>query len=139
MRRCIFSLVAVFILAGCASTVQYTWQDEHGQDREDFSADLDECRSYTARQYKPGTPTGEPYLEESQGSIGETDEQSGEWRPDRSPFKTTNVNALPRHEIPVGYTGYPGELDYYPHYLDEILEKCMKDRGWGYLPVTESD
>lgn len=59
----------------------------------------------------------------------------GEWRTDRSPNKTINKNALPIHDIPVDYTGYPGELDYAPHYLDDILEKCMNDRGWQYLPA----
>lgn len=137
--RFIFYLVAIVLLFGCTSSTQHTWKDTRESNREDFSTDLDECRSYTARQYKPGTPTGEPYLEESSDFIEGANEHPGEWRPDRAPFKTTNVNALPRHEVPVDYTGYPGELDYYPDYLDDILEKCMKDRGWGYLPATESD
>jgi len=53
-----------------------------------------------------------------------------------SPFRTTNVNAQPIHEIPVNYTGYPEELDYTPNYLDDILEKCMLDRGWDYQPAA---
>jgi hypothetical protein len=35
------------------------------------------------------------------------------------------------------YTGYPGELDYHPEYLDDILEKCMSDRGWEYRPEAD--
>jgi len=79
---------------------------------------------------------GEPYLKEQENKTGITESSNhGEWRPDRSPFPTTNINAMPVHEIPVDYTGYPGELDYYPSYLDDILEKCMQDRGWAYQPV----
>ena len=44
---------------------------------------------------------------------------------------------MPKHDVPVEYTGYPGELDYYPDYLDDIFEKCMQDKGWQYLPAKE--
>lgn len=136
--RIIFSLLIVALLSGCTTPTPYTWKDTREQGREDFSADLEKCRNFTARQYKPGVPTGEPYLEENPDFTEGGNENSGEWRPDRSPFKTTNVNSLPRHDIPVDYTGYPGELDYYPDYLDDILEKCMQDHGWDYQPDTEN-
>ena len=85
---------------------------------------------------------GEPYLKDQSGGQSAREMESlgdynhGKWRPDRSPFPSTNINALPIHEVPVDYTGYPGELDYYPSYLDDILEKCMQDHGWSYLPVV---
>jgi len=83
---------------------------------------------------------GEPFLKDQGNKTDVMDNTTrGEWRPDRSPFPTTSINSLPVHEIPVEYTGYPGELDYYPSYLDDILEKCMQDRGWTYQPVTVSE
>lgn len=131
--RLIFFLAA--LLMGCAPTSDYSWQDTREPPREDFGADLETCRSYAARQYQPGMPAGEPYLSEAERSARDLDEQlTGTWRPDRSPFPTMNLNHLPQHDIPVAYTGYPGELDYHPDYLDQILEKCMLDRGWRYLP-----
>ena len=121
---------------GCASPSPYAWQDTRQPVREDVTVDLEQCRTYTAKQYQPGVPMGDPYLKE-QGNKTERMENSSheEWRPDRSPFPTTNNNYLPIHDIPVDYTGYPGALDYYPSYLDDILEKCMQDRGWTYKPV----
>jgi hypothetical protein len=103
--------------------------------------DLEECRSYAARQYKPGTPTGEPYLRDSQTQDDfMAENKMGEWRPDRNPTATININSEPIHDVPTEYTGYPGELDYSPEYLDDILEKCMSDKGWEYRPETgESD
>lgn len=138
MRIQIACVIIVLFLAACAAPVQYTWQDSREPARESATTDLDECRAYAARQYKPGMPAGEPYLRDAEIEARAVDgKTSGEWRPDRSPFKTTNINAQPIHDVPVDYTGYPGELDYSPHYLDDILEKCMHDRGWLYEPVTE--
>ena len=136
MRGIILLLITTLLL-GCTAPVPYTWQDTRQPARDDATADLEECRTYTARQYRPGMPAGEPYLKDRADEGDNTKEDNpGQWRPDRSPFPTTNINAQPIHEVPVDYTGYPGELDYYPGYLDAILEKCMHDRGWGYEPVT---
>lgn len=138
--RGITLLCLIASMIGCAAPVPYAWQDTRQPVREDATVDLEQCRAYAARQYQPGVPMGEPYLKE-QGNKTEFTENSrqGEWRPDRSPFPTTNINALPIHEVAVDYTGYPGELDYYPGYLDDILEKCMQDRGWAYQPVMISE
>lgn len=134
--RGIILLFITIQLFGCTAPVPYAWQDTRQPARDDAAADLGECRTYAARQYRPGMPAGEPYLKNKPGEADETAEASqGQWRPDRSPFPVTNSNAQPVHEIPVDYTGYPGELDYYPGYLDAILEKCMHDRGWGYREV----
>lgn len=134
-------LLMIFIVsqcAACSSMPQYTWQDTRSPAREDVSEDLEACRNYASRQYRPGMPAGEEYLRPQKGDMPLTEATTtGEWRPDRSPDKTINVHALPKHNIPVGYTGYPGELDYYPDYLDDILEKCMRDRGWEYSETTE--
>lgn len=130
-------LFIITLLLGCAAPVPYAWQDTRQPARDDATADLEECRTYTARQYRPGMPAGEPYLKDRNNEGDITKENGhGQWRPDRSPFPTTNINAQPIHEVPVDYTGYPGELDYSPGYLDAILEKCMHDRGWGYKPVV---
>ena len=123
------------LLFGCATPVPYAWQDTRQPIRDDATIDLEECRTFAARQYKPGIPAGEPYLKDQTSKTTMMDGQNrGEWRPDRSPFPTIN-NTLPTHDVPVDYTGYPGELDYHPDYLDDILEKCMQDRGWIYQPV----
>jgi hypothetical protein len=58
----------------------------------------------------------------------------GTWRPDRNPTATININSEPIHDVPVVYTCFPGELDYDPEYLDDILEKCMSDRDWEFRP-----
>lgn len=130
-------IIILLTICGCASTVDYTWQDLRLPARDDATFDLEECRVYAARQYQPGKPFGEPFLKDQAPSAEATDaSKPGEWRPDRSPFPTTNLNAQPIHDIPVDYTGYPGELDYHPGYLDDILEKCMLDRGWAYRPST---
>ena len=124
-------------LFGCTFTVPYSWQDTRQPARDDATSDLEECRVYAAKQYQPGMPAGEPYLNNQTSKVDEVAEgKNGEWRPDRSPFPTTNINAQPIHDIPVDYTGYPGELDYSSGYLDAILEKCMHDRGWRYQPVS---
>ena len=139
MRVILFCAVAAF-LAGCSTTLPYSWQDTRQPEREDSLADLEYCRAYTARQYRPGIPAGDAYLKnpETGDNMPEKSDQQ-EWRPDRSPFHVTNINEQPIHNLPVDYTGYPGELDYSPGYLDAILEKCMSDRGWEYRPETETE
>lgn len=134
-----YPLILLIILAvGCAPTAHYTWQDTRTPAREDATFDLKICREYAAAQYKPGIPAGAPYLREQKTPLDPLNEpQSGEWRPDRDPTKSTSIQSQPVHDVPVEYTGYPGELDYYPDYLDDILEKCMKDKGWEYLPSPE--
>jgi hypothetical protein len=139
MREISTSLL-ILLLLGCTAPPKYTWQDTRQPIREDPFIDLQECRDYSGRQYQPGIPAGEPFLKAQAPTTEGTDiEAQGEWRPDRSPFHTTNVNAQPTHDVPVAYTGFPGELDYYPDYLDDILEKCMRDRGWVYRPETASE
>lgn len=134
--RGIILLVIAAQLFGCTTPAQYTWQDTRQPARDDATADLEICRTYAAKQYRAGMPKGEPYLtDQANRIVGTNNSIPGEWRADRSPFPTTNINAQPVHEVPVVYTGYPGELDYFPSYLDEILEKCMLDRGWVYQPV----
>lgn len=129
-------LIITTLLFGCATPVPYAWQDTRQPIRDDATIDLEECRTFAARQYQPGIPAGEPYLKDQTDKMGMIDEdRRGEWRPDRAPFPTINNNTLSTHDIPVDYTGYPGELDYHPNYLDDILEKCMQDRGWSYQPV----
>ena len=133
----VFTTVLMF---GCAAPAIYTWQDSREPSRDDATADLEECRNYAARQYRPGIPAGAPYLKDQPIATDEMIEYSqGEWRPDRSPFPTTNINSQPVHEVTVDYTGYPGELDYSPGYLDAILEKCMLDRGWEYRARKEGN
>jgi len=137
MRTGLVLLLAI-TMSGCTPSPPYSWQDTREPAREDFSIDLEACRSYAARQYKPGIPAGAPYLSDAERTRRADDEQpEGVWRPDRSPFPSTNVNRQPLHDVPVDYTGYPGELDYNPSYLDEILEKCMLDHGWRYQPNKE--
>jgi hypothetical protein len=139
MRNITLFIIATLLL-GCTTPSPYSWQDTRQPARDDATADLKRCQDYAARQYRPGIPMGEPYLKDQAGdqstskTEGMDDNRHGEWRPDRSPFPTTNINAQPIHKVPVDYTGYPGELDYYPSYLDDILEKCMQDHGWRYLP-----
>lgn len=131
--RCLALLLTTLQLVSCTATAPYVWQDTRQPPRADASIDLEACQAYAARQYRPGMPTGTPYLQDRQGLSDEAPEAAGgTWRPDREPFPTTNVNALPVHDVPVDYTGYPGYLDYSPGYLDAILEKCMRDRGWVY-------
>lgn len=132
-------LFVTFFLFSCTSPAIYSWQDIREPAREDATVDLEECRSYAARQYRPGMPSGEPYLTTQSESASEfTGNVHGEWRPDRDPFKDTNTNSMPVHDVPVEYTGYPGELDYHPEYLDDILEKCMSDRGWEFRPLQDN-
>lgn len=137
MFRVMIGIIAL-ISVSCSAPVTYSWQDSRVPARDDFSNDLKSCKEFAARQYQPGVPAGEPYLKEQKGEANRLGEyKSGEWRPDRDPWKETNIQSLPRHDVPVDYTGYPGELDYYPNYLDDILEKCMSDKGWEYLPTPE--
>ncbi len=140
MFKPIISSIALLLISCTAAPVHYSWQDTRTPAREDSSVDLEECKAFTARQYKPGIPAGEPYLKGEKSQQNPTDEiQAGTWRADRSPFQETNINSQPTHNVPVEYTGYPGELDYYPDYLDDILEKCMKDKGWSYLPTPKEE
>ena len=135
-----FSVVVFLILStACAPHTQYAWQDATGLAREDATPDLETCRNFTARQYRAGVPAGEAYLKNpEEETVFRDNGATGEWRPDRSPDKKVNINAMPRHDIQVDYTGYPGELDYYPDYLDDILEKCMRDRGWKYSAIPNN-
>ena len=137
MTKNLLIIIVVSLCAACSSFPQYSWQDTRSSTRDDATTDLEECREFASIQYKPGMPAGEEYLS-TQGHdmpLSETN-ASGEWRPDRSPDQTVRVHALPKHDVPVEYTGFPGELDYYPNYLDDILEKCMRDRGWEYSEVN---
>ena len=134
MRRVLLLFITTQLF-GCTSPVPYAWQDINQPARNNATSDLEECRIYAAKQYRPGIPAGEPYLGKRTEKGDETVDKNNEWRPDRSPFPTTNINAQPIYDVQVDYTGYPGELDYSPGYLDAILAKCMYDRGWEYKPV----
>jgi hypothetical protein len=135
MRTRSLLIAGSLILAGCISPSQYSWQDARAPARQDANQDLQYCKEYTARQYKAGTPTGEPFLSKEQKDRLINEERPlDEWRTDRTPFKTTSINQMPIHDVPTDYTGYPAELDYYPDYKNDIFEKCMSDRGWEYLP-----
>ncbi len=137
MNKFIIPLI-IILTAGCSAPTIYTWQDTRTSAREDVSSDIKICQDYAARQYKPGVPAGEPYLKEQETPPDPTAEyKTGEWRPDRDPHRETNVRSTPIHDVPTEYTGYPGELDYYPDYLDDIFEKCMNDKGWEYKPKPE--
>ena len=125
-------LTLLIINTSCAPSTQYTWHDTTGKDRDDAASDFKACRDFASQQYRPGMPAGEEYLRGTKNEVDLYENPTGEWRPDRSPYKTVNIDAMPQHDVPVGYTGYPGELDYYPDYLDDLLEKCMQDRGWEY-------
>ncbi len=134
-------------MAGCTPT-PFSWQDTRVPARFDASADLDACRSYAAAQYSPGVPAGDPYrqtqvnypdpipLDPPQENPDRS--ATGTWHPDREPFPTTNAERSNRHDVVVPYTGYPGDLDYHPGYLDALVEKCMSDRGWVYRPASTS-
>ncbi|GEM_PF-2154072 len=133
----------VLTVAGCTPT-PFSWQDTRVPARFDARADLDVCRSHAAAQYSPGVPKGDPYrqsqvnypdpapLEQPQDNPDRS--ATSTWHPDREPFPVTNAERSNRHEVVVPYTGYPGYLDYHPDYLDDLVEKCMADRGWVYRP-----
>ena len=77
----------MILLLGCTPT-QYAWQDTREPAREAATIDLEKCREYAAKQYQPGMPAGEAYLNSSDKEIiNEDNSNPGEWRPDRSPFK----------------------------------------------------
>lgn len=136
MKTAHLLIVLSLILSSCISPSQYAWQDTRTPARASANQDLEYCKEYTAQQYKPGTPTGEPFLsEEEKNRLIDQERPLDEWRTDRTPFRTTSINQQPIHDVPTDYTGYPAELDYYPEYMDDILEKCMSNRGWEYLPV----
>ena len=131
-------LSMLIINTSCAPATQNTWQDTTGQGSEAAAKALEICRDFASRQYQPGVPAGEEYLKNQTDEAVFYERTTGGWRPDRSPHKTVNINAMPLHDVHVDYTGYPGELDYYPNYLDDILEKCMRDRGWEYSEVSSN-
>lgn len=124
-------LISTAVLVACVAQRPYTWQDIRSPARADAQPDLAECTSYAARQYQPGKPKGEPYQQKTSEAVADSvNDSAQEWRADRTPFPTTGIHSQSVHDVPVDYTGYPGELDYSPGYLDDILEKCMLDRGW---------
>jgi len=141
MIRNLIILAVATALTACAPT-PYQWRDTQGTGREDATADLEYCKEYAAAQYSPGVPAGSSYLGANKAHSLAWDKNQekgfGEWRPDRDPSRNININTLPTHSVDVDYTGYPGELDYYPDYLDDILGKCMQDRGWAYQPIEQA-
>lgn len=128
-------------IAGCAAT-DWNWQDTRTPARPGAEADLAACRSYASSQYTPGMPSGDSFLRDPLAPRPFVDENpdnplgTGLWHSDREPFPYTNRNRESLHGVVVPYTGYPGELDYHPGYLDALVEKCMADRGWRYRPVA---
>lgn len=134
-------MILLIGVAGCAAA-PWTWQDVRSPPRASAEADLAACRSYASAQYSPGTPAGDPYLNDRPPAmdlgpeLAGGDPVGGTWRPDREPFPYTNRNQESIHGVIVPYTGYPGELDYHPDYLDALVEKCMADRGWAYRPAA---
>lgn len=129
--------------AGCATT-PWGWQDIRTPPRANSDADLAACRSYASAQYSPGIPAGDPFLDDHPPAV-ELDHEmpggepgTGSWHPDREPFPYTNRNQESIHGVVVPYTGYPGDLDYHPEYLDALVEKCMADRGWAYRPIENN-
>lgn len=132
-------MVMILGIVGCVPT-PWAWQDTRTPARSAPEADLAACRSYASSQYSPGLPAGDPYLKDfpaQSSGQGYPDNQpgAGVWHPDREPFPYTNRDRDSLHGVVVPYTGYPGELDYHPDYLDALVEKCMADRGWAYRPV----
>lgn len=129
--------------AGCTAA-PWGWQDIRTPPRLDHEADLAACRSYASAQYSPGIPAGDRYLEDHplpsspDQDMPDSDPATGTWHPDREPFPYTNRNQKSIHGVVVPYTGYPGELDYHPDYLDALVEKCMADRGWAYRPIGQN-
>lgn len=127
--------------AGCTAA-PWSWQDVRTPPRASAEADLTACRSYASAQYSPGIPAGDPYLDDHPPKAALDLEGpasapgTGTWHPDREPFPYTNRSQESSHGVVVPYTGYPGELDYHPDYLDALVEKCMADRGWAYRPGT---
>lgn len=132
-------LALTISLGGCAAT-PWSWQDTRTPVRADPAADLAACRSYASSQYAPGIPAGDPYQRYQPDSPPDQQDPdnppgTGTWHPDREPFPYTNRDRESLHGVVVPYTGYPGELDYHPEYLDALVEKCMADRGWAYRPL----
>ena len=138
MKSYLSGLILIVIFS-CAPT-DYEWHYQREPTRHNYTDDLEYCRAFAAKQYQPGIPTGSPYLEDGQvypdssnQNLIFKDQASQDkkvWHPDRDPDQLTNLNRQPVHAVPKRYTGYPGYLDYYPSYLDDILGKCMRDRGW---------
>lgn len=139
MKKILVYIFAIFFIFGCAQPQKYSWVDTRDPARESIQSDYEACQEFTSKQYKPGIPTGEAFLSEEDVNRRIRNEQSlDEWRPDKNPLQTRNINEQSTHDIDVDFTGYPGELDYYPSYLDDIFEKCMRDRGWIYTPETSA-
>ena len=146
MRGFKIGLTCLALLA-CAPT-DYQWQYRYEPAKGDYISDLEYCRSYAAKQYQPGVPKGSPYLKDDQGYPHGNSQKSldvedgakapGEWRQDRDPWQQVNINERPVHDVPAEQTGYPGYLDYFPSYSDEILNKSMYDRGWVYRPKNST-
>jgi hypothetical protein len=136
------SLILVLLAtAGCAAP-PWTWQDVRIPPRVNSEVDLAACRSYASAQYTPGIPAGDPYLEDFpippalDEEAPDREPGTGIWHPEREPFPYTNRTRESLHGVVVPYTGYPGELDYAPDYLDALVEKCMADRGWAFRPAA---
>lgn len=142
MSRLWLSLLLFAVTACSAKT--WSWQDLRTPSRSNPEEDLASCRSYAASQYRPGIPAGSPYLHDHlqpsspEEEFADNPPGTGSWQPDREPFPLTTRNGESVHGVIVLYTGYPGELDYHPGYLDALVEKCMADHGWAYRPATTS-
>lgn len=135
-------LCLMFCTVAACTAPTWSWQDLRTPPRSSADADLAACRSYAASQYRPGVPAGSPYLKDHPQSppleleAADVPPATGPWHADREPFPYTNRNGTSVHGVIVPYTGYPGELDYHPGFLDALVEKCMTDRGWGYRPAA---
>jgi hypothetical protein len=134
-------LIAGLLLLGCSQPAAYVWHDTRQTLREDAGIDFEACRAYAGDQYRAGQPAGVTYLadrvrakSDGNGEMILEGTRTGEWRADRSPFRKTNIDEFDLYNVPTDYTGYPGEYDYYPDYIDEIVEECMSDRGWALRP-----
>lgn len=125
----------IILISGCA-TAPWEWHDTSAAARISAGHDLAECRSYASSQYRPGIPSGDPFLEKEASLSGEDSGQKpagGLWHTDREPFP----HARTTHNVVVPYTGYPGYLDHYAEYLDALVERCMTARNWRYGPQSE--
>jgi hypothetical protein len=135
-------LILIFLLGsvGCSAPA-WQWHDTQVPPRTDAESDLATCRSYAAAQYRPGVPTGDPYRQQQPADPSRLDlDPAGNppgtetWHADREPYPVTNIRQESIHGVVVPYTGYPGDLDYHPEFLDALVEKCMAERGWHYGP-----
>ena len=133
-------LICLLGTAGCTAT-PWSWQDLGSPPRESAETDLAACRSYAAAQYSPGVPAGDRYLKDQPATLPLDPESRtpppglGPWHADREPFPTTSSSQVSLHGVVVPYTGYPGSYDYHPGYLDALVEKCMREKGWAFRPA----